>query len=143
MNGDRKPVPYLRGTAAERGGRISPDGRWLAYYSNETGQYEVYVQSFPEPGRKVRVSLNGGMSPRWADGGRQLEYFSGGALIAVPVKEGEEFQPGSPRKLYTVPRDVTGGTTVGDGSRTLVSIATSRRPLDIRLILDWTALLGR
>ncbi len=69
INGDRKPVPYLRGTADERGGRISPDGRWLAYYSNETGQYEVYAQSLPEPGRKVRVSLDGGVSPSWADSG--------------------------------------------------------------------------
>src|SRR5512140_1608572 len=48
MTGDRKPVPYLRGAAADRGGKISPDGRWLAYFSNETGQEEVYVQSFPE-----------------------------------------------------------------------------------------------
>ena len=146
LNGDRKPVPYLRGTAWEMFGRISPDGRWLAYQSNETGQTgqaEVYVQSFPEPGRKVRVSLDGGAFPRWADGGRQLEYNSGGAVIAVPVKEGEEFQPGSPRKLFTMPRDATSGAIVGDGSRTLVGIATGRRPRDVRIVIDWTAMVGR
>ncbi len=143
LEGDRKPVPYLRGSAWELGGKISPDGRWLAYSSNETGQNEIYVQSFPQPGRKVRVSLDGGAFPSWALGGRQLDYVSGGERIAVPVTEGDEFQPGTPRKLYTVPRDVTAGARVGDGSRTLVSVATGRSPRDIRLILDWTALLER
>jgi len=61
----------------------------------------------------------------------------------VPVKAGEELEPGPPRKLFTAPRDVTGGATFGDGSRILVSIATNTRPRDIRLILDWTALLAR
>jgi hypothetical protein len=70
-------------------------------------------------------------------------HVSGGALFAVAVKEGEEFQPGAPRKLFTFPRDATGGASVEDGSRTLVNIATGQRPRDIRLILDWTALLGR
>jgi hypothetical protein len=143
MSGDRKPVPYLRSSAWEMAASVSPDGRWLAYMSNETGRNEVYVQSFPEPGRKVRVSLDGGAFPWWTDGGRQLEYSSGGERIAVPVEVGEEFQPGSPRKLFTLPRDATGGASVGDGSRRLLSIATGRRPRDIRLILDWTALLGR
>jgi Tol biopolymer transport system component len=142
-SGDRKPVPYLRGSAWEVFASVSPDGRWLAYMSNETGQNEVYVQSFPVPGRKVRVSLDGGEFPRWTDGGRQLEYGAGGERIAVAVEAGEEFQPGSPRKLFTVPRDVTGGASVGDGSRALVSIATGSRPRDIRLVLHWTALLKK
>ncbi len=143
MNGDRKPVPYLRGLAAERGGRISPDGRWLAYFSNETGQNEVYVQSFPEPGRKVRVSLDGGTFPSWTADGGQLEYWRDKDRIAVSVKVGEEFEPGPPRKLYTQRDDINSGAHVRDGSRRLVSVATSRRPRDIKLILDWTAMLGR
>jgi Tol biopolymer transport system component len=143
MTGDRKPVPYLRSPAWEVAATVSPDGRWLAYSSNETGQAEVYVQSFPEPGHKVRVSLEGGVSPRWVDGGRRLIYFSNGAAVAVPVAEGEEFQPGSVHQLFATPRDATSGASVGDGSRTLVSIATGGRPRDIRLLLDWTALIGR
>ncbi len=142
MNGDRKPVPYLTGPAAERGGKISPDGRWLAYGSNETGQNEVYVQSFPEPGHKVRVSPSGGQNPKWVNGGTQLDYVSAGAVFAVAVKAGAEFEPGPPRKLFTIPRDATGGAAFGDGIHSLVSIATDNRPRDIRLILDWTALLG-
>jgi len=145
MDGDRKPVPYLHGPASEFMGRISPDGRWLAYVSNETGQQEVYVQSFPEPGRKVRVSLDGGVSPSWADGGRQLRFVNPARreIVAVPVKEGAELEPGPPRKIADIPSDVTSGGRVGDGGSTLVSVATNRRPRDIRLILDWTALLGR
>jgi hypothetical protein len=117
MSGDRKPVPCLRGTAAERGGKTSPDGRWPAYFSNQTSQE--------------------------ADGGEQLVCGNRGARIAVPVKAGEEFEPGPARKLFTFPLDITSGATFGDGSHTLVSIATNKRPRDIRLILDGTALLGQ
>ena len=143
MNGERRPIPYLGGTAGERGGKISPDGRWLAYFSNETGQDEVYVQSFPEPGHKVRVSPGGGQYPRWADGGRSLRYNNGDAVVTVPVTGGEELKPGTPREVHRNLRGVTGASGVADGSLALVSIATNQRPRDIRLILDWTALLGR
>ncbi len=148
MDGNRKPVPYLRGAANESMGRISPDGRWLAYVSDETGQQEVYVQSFPEPGRKTRISVDGGVLPGWGDGGRRLRYINPARreIIAVPVKEGEEFQPGSPSKVGDLSPDITGGAILGDSgdnSGMLVSVAHGRRPRDIRLILDWTALLGR
>jgi len=145
LDGDRKPVPYLRGPANEFEGSISPDGRWLAYVSNETGQDEVYVQSFPEPGRKVRVSLDGGVGPAWADGGKELRYLDlvRRAIMRVPVTEGEGFEPGTPYKDGDMVRDVTGGAGFNDWNSLLVSIATNERPRDIRLILDWTALLEK
>ena len=145
MDGDRKPVPYLRGPADEAAGKISPDGRWLAYQSNETGENEIYVQSFPEPGHKVRVSPDGGILPHWADGGKQLVYLSDSRqeFLSVPVKEGDEFLPGPPRKLGNLPPDVTGGAFLGNNAGTLVSVASNEHPRAIRLILDWTALLGR
>jgi Tol biopolymer transport system component len=146
LEGDRKPVPYLRGPSYERGARLSPDGRWLAYASDETGRFEVYVQVFPRPGRKVRVSLDGGDWPMWAKGGRELLYSRGvGAttIISVPVEAGEEFRPGSPHALFTVPAGMTGLDVVADGERFLVSTATETRPRDIRIILNWKALLKR
>ncbi len=145
MEGDRKPVPYLRGAANESMGKISPDGRWLAYASDETGENEIYVQSFPEPGRKVRISLDGGIFPRWSDDGRQLRYLNIARreYVAVPVKEGEEFEPGPPHKVGDLAPDVTSGAFLADGRGTLVSVAHDTRPRDIRLILDWTALLGQ
>ena len=143
MNGDHKAVPYLRGPSVERGGRLSPDGRWMAYYSNETGQDEVYVQSFPELGHKVRVSANGGQYPRWVEAGRALRYGNSGAVVTVPVTVGEEIKPGTPQVLQVNPTGVTGTSGSVDGNSRLLSIATTQRPRDIRLILDLTALLGR
>lgn len=106
---------------------------------------EVYVQSFPEPGRKVRVSLDGGILPAWFDGGRQLGYFNVARreILAVPVMEGQEFEPGPPRKLADAAPDDTSAVRFGDRMQALVGIATNRRPRDIRLILDWTALVER
>ena len=143
MGGEGRPVPYLRSAAWEVAATVSPDGRWLAYMSNETGQFEVYVQSFPQPGRKVRVSVDGGFNPTWANGGRELRYGSGRARVAVTVTPGDEFQPSAPRTLFALRPDVNSGASFGDGSRTLVGIATGTQPPDVRFILDWTALLGR
>lgn len=143
MTGERKPRPYLTGAASERAGRISPDGRWLAYISNETGHDEVYVQSFPVPGHKVRVSPGGGQFPLWVDGGRSLRYINGNSIVTVPVTMGEELTPGPPREVPWNVQGVTGATATADGNRLLVSLATTQRPRDIRLILDWTALLER
>ena len=143
MTGDRRAVPYLRGPAAERGGRISPDGRWLAYFSNETGQEEVYVQSFPEPGHKVRVSPGGGQHTRWINGGRSLRYQNGDAVVIVPVTGSDELKLGTPVEVISKLPGVTGSSGVANTNLRLVSIATNQRPRDIRLIVDWTALLRR
>ncbi|HET6348301.1 MAG TPA: hypothetical protein VFH88_04380, partial [Candidatus Krumholzibacteria bacterium] len=144
VDGDRKPVLYLRSPAEETGGRISPDGRWLVYTSNETGQNEIYVQSFPKPGHKVRVSLDGGQIAGWSDDGSRLRYLnnSGREFVSVPVKgTGEEFQPGAASKAGELSSDVTGGASMGSGRGSLVSVATESHPRDIRIILNWTALL--
>jgi dipeptidyl aminopeptidase/acylaminoacyl peptidase len=79
------PRPYLATPAREAGARVSPDGRWVAYTSNETGRDEVYVQSFPVPGRKTLVSPSGGMHPVWRGDGRELFYWQGDLLVAVEV----------------------------------------------------------
>ncbi|HYN64431.1 MAG TPA: hypothetical protein VES36_07500, partial [Candidatus Limnocylindrales bacterium] len=82
---------------------LSPDGRWLAYTSNETaGQYEVYVASFPDMKSKRLVSTGGGTEPRWARNGRELYFVSSGQLMAVAVPPGPSFSPGSPRALFSV-----------------------------------------
>jgi Tol biopolymer transport system component len=144
MDGDRKPVPYLREPGDQVMGRVSPDGHWLAYMSNETGQHEIYVQSFPRPGHKVRVSLDGGGRPRWVDGGRRLTYLNPeGFNISVPVQAGVELLPGASQKGGIVPGNLTSGDWFGDTGRSLVSVATNQRPRAIRLIQDWTALLPK
>ena len=86
MTGDRKPVSYLTSSFDETQAAVSPDSRWLAYTSDESGDWEVYVQSFPEPGRKQRVSVEGGAQPRWrADGGDVLFLAPDGRLMTARV----------------------------------------------------------
>ncbi len=84
--GDRKPIPYLRTPFNEAQGQISPDGHWLAYSSDESGAWNVYVQSFPVPGNKQLISTNGGTEPHWRKDGRELFYMApDGTIDSVQV----------------------------------------------------------
>lgn len=99
-----KPVALLRTPFSEMHGQISPDGAWLAYSSNETGRYEVYVQRFPSSVGKWQVSANGGSYPRWRGDGRELFYLDkgfDGKLVAVEVKTTPStFEAGRIRELF-------------------------------------------
>jgi hypothetical protein len=75
--------PYAATSADETAARISPDGRWVAYTSDESGQAEVYLDAYPRPGRRVRISSGGGVHPVWRRDGRELYYWRGGSLVAV------------------------------------------------------------
>jgi len=83
---DKKASPVLAASYAERFARLSPDGRWMAYTSNETGQEEVYVQSFPALGKKFKVSPAGGSLPVWSPAGTELYFRRGPQLFAVPIR---------------------------------------------------------
>ncbi len=101
MDGDRKPVSYLQTEFNEFHARLSPDGHWLAYTSDETGRPEVYVQSFPTPGGKVLISVNGGDQPAWRRDGLELFYLRPDRmLMSVDVKTGAKFESGAPRPLF-------------------------------------------
>jgi serine/threonine-protein kinase len=80
--------PYAATPAHERAARFSPDGRWVAYESDETGRYEVYVQSYPTPGHKALVSAGGGVNPVWGGGGRELYYWQGDQMIVARLDAG-------------------------------------------------------
>ena len=85
--------PYIDTPFSEAGGRLSPDGSWVAYTSNETGREEVYVQAFPMPGRRTLVSLDGGVDPVWRGDSRELYYFRGDQLIAASLAPRASGQP--------------------------------------------------
>jgi eukaryotic-like serine/threonine-protein kinase len=86
LEGDRKPFPFLQTPFRENEGRFSPDGRWIAYRSNESGRPEVYVQTFPAGGGKWQVSTSGGLLPQWRGDGREVFYTSTDRkLMAVDV----------------------------------------------------------
>ena len=144
LSGERKPEPYIASPSQESAARVSPDGRWLAYTSDESGETEVYVQSFPKPGHKVRVSGNGGNFPRWSRGGKELLYYArGGMLTSVSVDAGDEFRPGVERPLFKAPGFRTGGDVTADGERFLVSEAAETPHREIRLFVDWAAALEK
>ena len=79
---------------------LSPNGRWLAYVSNRTGQHEIWVQGYPD-GVPVRVSSNGGYEPLWSADGRELFYRQGLAMMAVAVETGAEFSFATPKQLFS------------------------------------------
>ena len=149
-SGDRKPFPYLQTGFDERHGRFSPDGRWVAYSSNESGRDEVYVQSFPASGAGLQISAGGGMEPEWRKDGTELFYISEDrTLMAVPVKlagsASETLQVGQPKRLFPVP--VLDTFIVGrsyqvskDGQRFLLRAATAP-PLTV--VLNWQTQLKK
>jgi serine/threonine protein kinase/Tol biopolymer transport system component len=148
--GDRQPRPYLASEFSEFNGRVSPDGRWMSYTSNEDGSNQVFVQSFPEPGRKVQISKGGGSHARWRNDGKELFYLAAdNKLMAVAVKESSGFEAGPPTTLF----EMSGldrnffrypYAVAADGQRFLllkpVEEAASR-PLTI--VQNWTAMLKR
>jgi Tol biopolymer transport system component len=99
---DRKAVPFLR-TPFNEVGWFSPDGRWMAYNSNESGRYEVYVQPYPGPGGKWQISTDGGMDARWSANGRELTYRNGDKMMAVDITTQPEFSAGKPKVLFAGP----------------------------------------
>jgi len=99
-----EPVVVARTDAAEQNAQLSADGKWVAYQSNESGQIEIYVQPFPGPGPKLRVSANGGIQVRWRSDGKELFYLAAdGRLMAVPIRpdsSGSAIEPGAAIPLF-------------------------------------------
>jgi eukaryotic-like serine/threonine-protein kinase len=140
-----KARPFLVTPFDEAQAQFSPDEKWVAYTSNESGRMEVYVRSFAAGDGKVAISANGGTEPRWSADGRELFYLSpDNVLMSVPVGGGPELKPGAARPLFTFPaRRYTGRydyDVSADGKRFLVnSVAASSGP-DLILVNNWQAL---
>jgi eukaryotic-like serine/threonine-protein kinase len=101
---DTVPTPLLTGKFLEQGAALSPDGKWLAYSSNESGQFEVFVRPFPNTGSgRWQVSTRGGAAARWSRSGRELffESTSNNDFMAVTIAPGATFSPGEPRRLFS------------------------------------------
>ncbi len=113
MAGDPKPFPFLNSTFNERSSVFSPDGHWVAYASDESGRFEIYVRPFPGPGGQWQVSTAGGQDPRWRPDGQELYYIAPDSrLMAAPIASaGTVLQPGLPTALFQ-PRIALGGTAV-------------------------------
>ncbi len=146
-DGDRKSVPYLRTSANEIDAQFSPDGRWMAYASDESGRYQVYIQGVPAGPAKWQVSANGGIQPRWSHDGKELFYIAGdNMLTSVSVRTGASIEVGDPTALFRV--DPLGPTVYAyapapDGRRFLVNSEAAGPVPPVTVVVDWRALLKR
>ena len=154
MMGEKKPFAVLQSSFDEIQGQFSPDGRWLAYSSNESGRYEIYVRTFPEVRGKWLVSAAGGMQPRWRRDGRELFYVARDTrLMAVTVRQAldEGLEAGPPVALFPT-RLATGGNIASTGflARAQYAVAPDGRFLlnmasddgvtsPITIVHNWTA----
>ena len=145
LAGDKKPIKYLATPAEELHGNFSPDGRYVAYTSNQSGRFEVYVETYPRSDRKWTVSTNGGYEPRWRADGREIYYLSEDRkLMAVPVGAGPQFEVPVPLFQTGVGAGVTPLRThyvpSRDGKRFLVNtLSGDLSPTPITVVLNWTA----
>lgn len=141
----RTPTPLLATRAAERRPRIAPNGRLVAYMSDETGRSEIYVQTFPPPGRKWPVTSSGGSIPVWSRDGSELYYISPDRqLMAVAVAGGDVFEAGAARPLFTLP-GAEDWYDVGPDGRFLIAVPSTgpARDVPISLMLNWTSVLTK
>jgi Tol biopolymer transport system component len=146
MSGDRQPVPFLQTKFNEQQAQFSPDGKWIAYTSDESGAPEVYVRTFPDSGARWRVSVSGGAQARWRRDGRELFYIAADRkLMVVDIKRGATFEASVPKTLF--------GTRVlsltdfrnqyavtADGQRFLINSTTDETgTIPISVEVNWTA----
>jgi serine/threonine protein kinase/Tol biopolymer transport system component len=149
--GDRRPVPFLQTAFNKTQAQVSPDSRWIAYTSYESGRDEVYVESFPSPGNKRQVSAGGGVQPRWGDQERELFYVSSDQrLMSVAVQTGTAFQSGAPAALFKLRLIPQGSQSIGlatlydvspDSQRFLTVIPPDEPVAPMTVVLNWTASL--
>jgi len=144
MTGDRKPFPFLSTPFNEMQGVFSPDGKWVAYQSNESSRFEVYVRPFPGPGGQWQVSTGGGASPRWRADGKELYYLAPDSklMAAAVVAQGTTFTAAAPEVLFQTHINQGGGNRqqydVAKDGRFLIDTElqdTSTEP--IHLLLNW------
>jgi len=135
-------TPYLRTPFNERWGSISPDGRWMAYSSDESGRFEIYVQSFPTPENKYRVSTAGGSVSYWRGDGRELMFFGSDFLtyMSAGVQTAPVFHADPPHALFRAPPGAQGPGFTADFQRFLIPVpAGDNTPASITVALDWAA----
>jgi eukaryotic-like serine/threonine-protein kinase len=153
LEGHKQPVPLLNTEFDEYNARFSPDGHWIAYASNESGRFEVYVRSFSmnsdgtvvKAGSKWQISDGSGVTPRWRDDGRELYYRSQAgnqSIMAVEIVTSPVFRAGSPKPLVPLSTQAI-WDSASDGQRFLVSLPKSGKPEPYTVVLNWQASLKK
>ena len=148
LSAPRSPQPYLQTSASETQARFAPDLRWVAYASNESGSYEVYVRRFPDTGAKWQISTRGGAQPQWRADGRELFYLGlDGKMMAATIVAGPSgIEPTEPRELFDA--GIIGSllerrnqyAATKDGQRFLVNLsAEDEGSAPITVMVNWRA----
>jgi Tol biopolymer transport system component len=146
LEAGRKPVPFLGTQFEEPDARFSPDGRWVAYVTNESGRFDVYVRPFSSASGKWLISDNGGSGPMWRQDGKELYYIDlDGKLMAVSLTAGSDLHPGVPKALFQAPPKVSSDAVVAqwapspDGKRFLFLVPESQDAPPFTVVLNWQA----
>jgi Tol biopolymer transport system component len=143
---------YLKAASVLRNGQFSPDGKWVAYASNESGKWEIYVTSFPHPQGKWQVSTGGGEQPRWRGDGKELFYLSSdNKMMVAPVTPGAKFDSGTPIALFQAnPREQVSLNDVfvydvrRDGKEFLINTKVRRaETAPMSVVLNWDAKVNK
>jgi Tol biopolymer transport system component len=146
--GTRTPVPFLHADYNESEGQFSPDGRWIAYVSDESGTSQVYVQSYPTPAGPRQVSPTGGTQPRWRRDGKELFYLAPDRkLMALTVRTGATFDADAPRALFQTALNLSelrqAYSVSSDGQRFLLNTPVDTASPPMTVVLSWPALLKK
>jgi hypothetical protein len=138
LEGEHKPRPFLDSPFLEQWGVFSPDGRWVAYQSEESGHSEVYVRPFPGPGRRVQISTEGGFEPAWSRNGRELFYRTGDKMMVVPLNTEPHFAAGAPKELFEGHYSFADYDVGADGGRFLMIKGEGEsRATELNIIMNW------
>ena len=153
LQGDRKPIPFLRTEFNESSGQFSPDGHWVGYTSDESGRDEIYVRDFSsgaaqgswDAAGRWLISKGGGTDPRWRADGKELFYVaSDGKLMSVDISAKPLFEAGAPRPLFQLPPDFIGGDVTADGKRFLVGVPVGQTAsVPFTVVLNWQTTLRK
>jgi len=153
LTADRQSVPFAATAFNEWQGRFAPNGKWVAYVSDQSGLNEIYVRQIADGfsggsasvGGSVRVSQGGGTSPRWRGDGRELYYLApNGKVIAVDVTTPDrEFRGGTPTPLFQTPIGTAVGDVTADGKRFLLVTPTGPNASVFTVVLNWTSTLRK
>ena len=149
LTGERQPKLFVQTPFADNGGRFSPDGKWIAYFSTESGTSQIYVQPFPATGARWQVSVDGGTSVAWGNGGKELFFIgSSNRVMSVEVSPGSEFRAGIPKPLFQIP--ALPSNSVGlrfsatkDGQRFLLPVNATVSDYPLTVLLNWTGTLKK
>jgi Tol biopolymer transport system component len=142
LHGPHEMRPFKTSSAVERQGALSPDGRWMAYVSNESGRSEIYVGPVPGPGGRRQISSEGGEQPRWVRNGREIVYRNGTKMMSVPVQFRPDLQTGKPIELFDRKFDrgaaVDAYDVTADGQTFVMTRSERDNPTEIRVVIGWT-----